>query len=122
MHFLLDAHTPHRLCEQLRVAGHECLHTEVLADGNRTSDNEISSVAEALCAVVVTKDDDFRIAHQLRRSPRRLLLLAVGNYTNQELAEDVHLVMELIASAFAEPWMVEVRRDARIITPLTPEL
>lgn len=98
------------------------MHTEVLADSNRTSDDEISSVADALGAVVVKKDDDFRVSYQLRRSPRRLLLLAVGNCINQELAEYVQLVMELIASTFAEPGMVEVRRDVLIITPLTPEM
>ena len=65
---------------------------------------------------------DFRVSYQLRRSPRRLLLLAVGNCINQELAEYVQLVMELIASTFAEPGMVEVRRDVLIITPLTPEM
>ncbi len=59
MHFLLDAHIPRRLCKQLREAGHECRHTEALAAGNRSSDDEISSVADLLDAVVVTKDDDF---------------------------------------------------------------
>ena len=118
MRFLLDAHIPRRLCHQLRLAGHDCQHAELLPDGNRSSDIDIGRIADATEAVVVTKDSDFRITHQLGRPPRRLLLIAIGNCTNGELSDFVGRVLDRIEAALSEPGMVEIRREAMIITPL----
>lgn len=116
MHFLLDAHIPRRLCDTFRSAGHECTHVESLDHGNGSSDTIVAERADELSAVVVSKDDDFRISHRLRGQPARLLLIAIGNCSNDELAELVESVLDLIVQGLQSPAMVEVRRDALIIT------
>ena len=75
MNFLVDAHLPDRLARQLRNAGHDAIHCDVLPSRNRSSDAEIAALADAGDRVVATKDRDFRDAHLLRGVPRRLLLV-----------------------------------------------
>lgn len=76
MRFLVDAQLPERLTRQLIDAGHDALHTAQLSDGNRTTDEEIARIADEQDRVVVSKDRDFRDSHLLRRTPRRLLVVA----------------------------------------------
>jgi predicted nuclease of predicted toxin-antitoxin system len=115
--FLVDAQLPARLSTWLNEHGHDSLHTSALPDGNRTSDTEIASLADADDRVVVTKDRDFRDSHLLRGAPRHLLVVATGNITNIELmaAFDQHLAT--IVSAFDEADMVEFRPDQLITRP-----
>jgi predicted nuclease of predicted toxin-antitoxin system len=56
-----------------------------LPDGNRTSDAEIARLADAESRVVVSKDRDFRDGHLLRGTPARLLVVATGNISNDDL-------------------------------------
>jgi predicted nuclease of predicted toxin-antitoxin system len=49
-----------------------------LPEGNRTADDHVTKVADAEDRIVVSKDADFRISHQLHRQPRRLLIIAMG--------------------------------------------
>jgi predicted nuclease of predicted toxin-antitoxin system len=83
--FLLDAQLPLRLARQLSAAGHDVVHASELPDGNRTTDAEIARRADAEDRVVVTKDSDFRASHLLRSKPRRLLIVATGNISNNDL-------------------------------------
>lgn len=85
MNFLVDAQLPRRLAEQLRAAGHDALHTLDLPAGNRTTDEEINTVAERDSRVVITKDADFVNSFLLIRRPPKLLLVSTGNIGNQEL-------------------------------------
>lgn len=85
MKFLVDAQLPARLARFLSSSGHDALHTLELPDGNRTTDARIAEVADGSNRVVVTKDRDFRDSHLLTRSPRRLLVVATGNITNDAL-------------------------------------
>jgi len=83
--FLVDAQLPARLAWFLTTSGHDALHTLDLPNGNRTTDAQIAEVADSSDRVVVTKDRDFRDSHLLMRSPRRLLVVATGNITNDAL-------------------------------------
>jgi predicted nuclease of predicted toxin-antitoxin system len=79
--FLIDAQLPARLAELLNGAGHDALHTSGLPDRHRSTDSQISERADTDGRVVVTKDQDFRDAHLLARSPRKLFVVATGNIT-----------------------------------------
>jgi hypothetical protein len=46
----------------------------------------MSRIADEADRVVVTKDSDFRFGHLLVGSPRKLLVVATGNITNDSLA------------------------------------
>ena len=85
MKFLVDAHLPRRLARWLAEHGCDAIHTLDLPDANRTSDPQITALADEEERVVVTKDADFVDSHILRGTPRRLLLISTGNISNREL-------------------------------------
>jgi predicted nuclease of predicted toxin-antitoxin system len=50
--------------------------------GTRSTDSQIAQHADMEYRVVVTKDQDFRDGQLLGRSRRQLLVVAMGNITN----------------------------------------
>jgi Domain of unknown function (DUF5615) len=62
----------------LNERGHEAIHTSSLPEGNRSTDRQISTIADAQGRIVVSKDADFRNSHLLSGSPRRLLIVQAG--------------------------------------------
>ena len=117
MYFLLDAHIPRRLCDTLHRHGHECTHTEALPDGNTSADDQLATWADERGAVVITKDDDFRISHRLGHPPARLLLISIGNCSNPELTDYIERVLPILETSFEQPAMIEIRRDVIVVTP-----
>lgn len=109
MRFLVDAQLPERLARRLIDAGHDALHTAQLPDGNRTADREIARIADEQERVVVSKDRDFRDAHLLRRTPRRLLVVSTGNISNDDLLALVDEHLAAIVAAFHDAALVELR-------------
>ena len=109
MKFLVDAQLRARLARALTKAGHDAKHTTQLPNGNHSSDSDVTAFADIEDRVVVSKDADFRISHQLYGRPRRLLVVAMGNVTNNDLlaAFDVHL--DVIVAAFEDADRVEMR-------------
>lgn len=109
MKFLVDAQLPARLARALTKAGHDAKHTTLLPNGNHSSDTDVTAFADIEDRVVVSKDADFRISHQLYGRPRRLLVVAMGNVPNNDLlaAFDVHL--DVIVAAFEDADRVEMR-------------
>jgi predicted nuclease of predicted toxin-antitoxin system len=110
--FLIDAQLPARLAQLLNRAGHNAVHTAKLPDGNRSTDRQIAEIADTDDRVVVTNDRDFRDAHLLARSPRRLLVVATGNITNDGLLTLVETHLDAIIAALVEAEFVELSRDA----------
>jgi uncharacterized protein (DUF433 family) len=58
--------------------GHEAIHTSSLPEGNRSTDRQISTIADAQGRIVVSKDADFRNSHLLSGSPRWLPIVTTG--------------------------------------------
>lgn len=84
MRLLVDAQLPVRLVPMLIELGHDVVHTSELPEGNRTSDREITRIANIQDRIVVTKDRDFVDGHLLSAEPRRLLLVSTGNIRNDD--------------------------------------
>lgn len=112
MRLLVDAQLPRRFANALTSLGHDVVHTSALADGNRTTDNEIARIADLEDRIVVTKDRDFLDSHLLSHAPRRLLLVTTGNIGNDDLTALVASVEATIVAAFERSVLVEVSRDA----------
>jgi predicted nuclease of predicted toxin-antitoxin system len=113
--FLVDAQLPERLSRQLVDAGHDVLHTSQLADGNRTTDQEIVRLADEQDRVVVSKDRDFRDSHLLRGAPRRLLVVSTGNISNDDLLVLFNQHLTAVVAAFGKASLVELRSEELVV-------
>ncbi|MFN7870944.1 MAG: DUF5615 family PIN-like protein [Cyanobacteriota bacterium] len=63
---------------------------------NRSADNWICSIADRDGRVVFSKDTDFILSHLLRGTPAKLLIVATGNISNQDLStyrEEIEALM-----------------------------
>lgn len=114
MRILVDAQLPLRLAHLLASVGHDVVHSSELADGNRTTDQVLTALADREDRVVVSKDRDFEISHLLRRRPRRLLLVTTGNISNSELLGLFAQNLASLNQAFDQGCYVEL--SARAIT------
>jgi predicted nuclease of predicted toxin-antitoxin system len=115
MKFLVDAQLPRALVAALRSLGHEAIHTSELPEGNATADEEIRRLARVNGMVVVSKDDDFVNSHILRGDPAKLLFIATGNITNQDLLAILRRHSDEIAWAFADSVFVELNRTSLVV-------
>lgn len=115
MRFIVDAQLPRRLARHLHDRGHDAIHTLDLPLRNATPDHEILRIAASDNRVVVSKDKDFRDLHLLRRAPRRLLTVATGNISNNDLLGlfDAHL--DSIESAFADADLIELTQAELVV-------
>lgn len=111
MKFLVDAQLPKRMCSWIVEAGHQATHTTELPRGNRTTDLELVELADQLDAVLVTKDDDFVRGFLVKRSPRKLLLVATGNISNADLERLFCANVTAIEQALTEGSFVELSHD-----------
>ncbi|MGH3830100.1 MAG: DUF5615 family PIN-like protein [Pseudonocardiaceae bacterium] len=89
--------------------------TSDLPDGNRTTDAHIAKQADAEDRVVVTKDRDFRDSHLLTGSPRRLLVIATGNITNNALLALFEKHLDAIAATLTEADFVELGPGSLVV-------
>lgn len=64
-------------------------------------------MADSEDRVVVTKDRDFRDSHLLSSTPRRLLVVATGNITNNHLIALLDQHLEAVTEALKEASFVE---------------
>lgn len=87
MRLLVDAQLPVRLIPLLIELGQDVVHTSELPNGNRTSDREITRIAEVQDRIVVTRDRDLVDGHLLSAEPRRQLLVSTGNIRIDELMD-----------------------------------
>ncbi|TNC19616.1 DUF5615 family PIN-like protein [Amycolatopsis alkalitolerans] len=115
MRFVVDAQLPARLARFLDAAGHDCVHTTALPDGNHSRDEDIAELADAEDRVVISKDRDFRDGHLLRGTPRRLLIVATGNVSNHDLLALFEKHLGTIAEILAEADLVELGPQQLIV-------
>lgn len=111
MRFLVDAQLPKRSCAWLEAAGHDAIHTIDLPEGNGATDKQVIKVAEGEQRVVITKDDDFVQSYLIKGQPSRLLLVATGNISNDELEVLLKTHLTAIVGAFETGRFVELGRD-----------
>ena len=82
MKFIVDAQIPKLISDYLLSKDHDCLHTLDLPNKNRTTDNEIISIALREERIVITKDSDFLESFLIKNQPPKLVLIKTGNIEN----------------------------------------
>ncbi|MEM6822043.1 MAG: DUF5615 family PIN-like protein [Verrucomicrobiota bacterium] len=108
MKFLIDAQLPEKLTPQLQSWGHDAIHTRYLPSGNRTSDEEIMTVANEEGRILVTRDSDFIESLIFDDKPKQLLFISIGNATNERVLDLVESHMEYLQSAFKTHRVVHI--------------
>lgn len=83
MKFLIDANLPAVLADILIQLGHEASHTITLPDGNATQDEVIIKIIGD--RTIVSKDSDFYQSFLVKRIPRKLIFVKVGNMRGKVL-------------------------------------
>jgi len=115
MNFLVDAQLPRRLTYRLRDAGHDALHTLDLPNRNRTTDEELNTIAEREERVLITKDTDFVNSFLIAHQPHKLLLVSTGNISNANLELLLAQQISTIATEFLTHDYIELTRTAIVI-------
>jgi predicted nuclease of predicted toxin-antitoxin system len=115
MRFVVDANLPSILVGFFRARGHEGVHVGSLELGQSALDSEIARWAEENDAVVVSKDDDFRLPQVATGRPPRLLLVGTGNISNKDLVALFEMRADEIETALAGARCVEVLRGSLIV-------
>jgi predicted nuclease of predicted toxin-antitoxin system len=108
--FLIDAQLPRRLARLLESLGHEALHTLELPEKNRTADETLCRLALDGNRIVVTKDTDFVDSFLVRGLPPKLLFVATGNISNDELLALFRGNLPAITAALEIHTFVEIDR------------
>jgi predicted nuclease of predicted toxin-antitoxin system len=78
---------PIRLSKFLAIHGTESIHVNQVFEGSSTPDAVISEYANKNDYIVITKDTDFRNAYLLKKTPRKLIRVCLGNISNDRLIE-----------------------------------
>lgn len=84
MNFLVDVNLPSRLCDWLRQRNHQAIHLSDLG-GLRMKDTVVWQRAAAQKQVILTKDTDFYEWSLIHGQPPQVLLIALGNCSNNDL-------------------------------------
>ena len=117
MKFLVDAQLPVRLALLQNNADHEAVHTSDVPGGNASTDAQVVGIADAQDRVAVTKDRDFRDGHLLKGSPRKLLIVATGNISNDALLKLFEVHLGAATSALYDADFVELRAEFLVVHP-----
>ncbi|MBI2926614.1 MAG: DUF5615 family PIN-like protein [Verrucomicrobia bacterium] len=115
MKFLVDAQLPRRLALWLQQRGDDVVHTLDLAQQNRTPDPSLLALANSDDRVLVTKDTDFEITHELGQGPPKLLLITTGNIHNDELMGLFARHEAALFRLLAEHTFLELNRNQLIV-------
>ncbi len=81
----------------------------------RSTDTEICDIADREGRVVVTKDTDFVTSFLLTKRPRRLVLVSIGNTTNDALEQRFFAELDGLMLALAESGFVELTTAGLVV-------
>jgi predicted nuclease of predicted toxin-antitoxin system len=99
MKFICDAHISYKLKNFLSSRGHFAIHVNEILNGAQTKDVELCSYADANDLIIITKDFDFVDFYYVRKSPKKLIKINLGNLSTNELIKKVSEALPFIEKA-----------------------
>ena len=112
MQVLCDVHISYKIVRFFEEHSIRALHINNLLQGSETADKEIAIYADENDFVVVTKDSDFQTSHFLKKTPRKLLKIALGNLSTFKTIEILKAQLPLLHISFEKDiCFVEIGRD-----------
>lgn len=115
MKFRVDAQLPRRLALWLQQRGHDVTHTLDLVQKDRTPDAFLLTLANRDGRVLITKDTDFEISHELGQGPPKLLLITTGNIPNDELLALFTQHEDRLLGLLAQHTFLELSRSQLVV-------
>jgi predicted nuclease of predicted toxin-antitoxin system len=85
MKILCDVHISYRIVNFLKPHADQVVHVNNILEKCYTTDKAICQYADKHDFIVVTKDKDFRNSHFVSLSPKKLILITLGNFSNEEV-------------------------------------
>jgi predicted nuclease of predicted toxin-antitoxin system len=118
MKFLCDVHISYKICKFLENEGHSAIHVNSILDKWLTKDGAICEYADKNGLIVLTKDEDFRASFILKRKPKKLLRVVLGNISNQKLIDILDKSLNLIEKIdLNESFFVEIGIELSVFYP-----
>ena len=85
MKFLCDVHIPIKLVKFIESKGFDCVHTNYILDKWHTKDVDIINYVDSNNYILISKDADFKNSHFIKKAPKKLIKINLGNISNTEL-------------------------------------
>ena len=99
-----------KLSKRLEQLGHVSLHVNDILDSWFTQDQKIAEYCDQNDFTLITKDQDFQNSHLVKRTPKRLVKINLGNIANNDLIQAIENHMDLLQEVHrdSEFFMVEI--------------
>lgn len=111
MKVLCDVHISYKLVNFFIDNGIEAVHINNILNKWNTKDKDICNHADLNNFVVITKDVDFRNSHIVKRTPKKLIRIILGNISNNELIEIFRKNLTDIKKKFKKEYCyIEIRK------------
>lgn len=113
MRFLCDVHISYKIVNFLSSLGFETIHVNDILQKSQTKDSDICKYADLNDFIVITKDTDFRDLYFIKRIPKKLIKINLGNISNQNLIEILTDNIAKIQTLNSKPnFMLEIDKDS----------
>lgn len=78
-----------------------------------TKDSDILKYADDFGLILITKDQDFRHSFMLKKQPKKLIKINLGNISNELLFEVLSKQIDLIEDLdkMGEPFLLEINSE-----------
>lgn len=111
MKFLIDAQLPLTLKVIFKDNGFDVIHTRELPKKNLTSDHDIIKLSLDEEWIIITKDSDFYHSFMIKKVPRKLIFVRVGNMGLGELKEFFKNNIDSIVDSILKGNLKELKRE-----------
>lgn len=112
MQFICDVHISFRIVNFLKSKGYDAMHVNDLPDKWFTKDNDISKYADTNDLILITKDSDFRDSYFIKKSPKKLIKINLGNISNNSLIEILSEILVVVEKVNLLPqFLIEIEKD-----------
>lgn len=114
MKFLCDVHISYKLVHFLNSKGFIAIHVNTILEGSKTKDMAIANYSDEYDFILVSKDSDFRLSYLLRKKPRKLVKVNLGNISNKMLVEIFEKKLDFIKTLDSKPtFLLEMGLDSQ---------
>ena len=119
MKFLCDVHIPFKLVKLIESKSFDCVHVNNILDKWHTKDSDIAEYVDANDFILIPKDSDFKNSHYIKKSPKKLVKINLGNISNTDLMNIFSSILPELekVNKTTEVFIIEINKEFTQITP-----